>query len=65
MEELIAWAGMRGLTRLELTVISHNKRAVGLCPKMGFEIEGLRRRSLFIQGKYIDEFYMSRLLFPA
>lgn len=65
LEELITWAGNHGLTRLELTVMTHNERAVRLYQKMGFEIEGLRRRSLFVDGEYIDEYAMSKLIFPG
>ncbi len=64
-EELIDWAGKHGLTRLELTVMTHNVRGVRLYQKMGFEIEGLRRRSLFVDGEYVDEYAMSRLIFPG
>lgn len=63
--ELFAWAGKHGLTRLELTVMIHNERAVRLYQKMGFEIEGLRRRSLFVDGEYVDEYLMSRLIFSG
>lgn len=64
-EELIDWAGKHGLTRLELTVMTHNQRGVRLYHKMGFEIEGLRRRALFVDGEYVDEYLMSRLIFPG
>jgi RimJ/RimL family protein N-acetyltransferase len=30
--------------------------------KMGFEIEGTKRHSLFVNGKYIDEYYMAKFL---
>ncbi len=63
--ELFTWAGNQGLTRLELTVMTHNERAVRLYQRMGFEIEGLRRRSLFVNGEYVDEYLMSKLIFPG
>jgi RimJ/RimL family protein N-acetyltransferase len=59
MEE---WANEHHIHRLELTVMEHNKAGIALYNKMGFEIEGTKRHSLFIDGKYIDEYYMSKLL---
>lgn len=61
-EELFSWAHKQNLHRLELTVMSHNKAGKRLYTKMGFEVEGTKRHSLLIDGKYIDEFYMSKLL---
>ncbi|RPF55294.1 GNAT family N-acetyltransferase [Aquisalibacillus elongatus] len=59
MEE---WAIKQQLQRLELTVVTYNEAGVHLYKKMGFEIEGIKRKSLFIDGKYLDEYYMSKLL---
>jgi RimJ/RimL family protein N-acetyltransferase len=59
MEE---WAIKHHIHRLELTVMEHNKAGIALYNKMGFEIEGIKRHSLLIDGKYIDEYYMSKLL---
>lgn len=56
------WARKAGLHRLELTVMAHNRGAVGLYKKMGFQIEGTKRDSLFINDQYVDEFYMAKLL---
>jgi len=56
------WAADVELTRLELTVISDNKAALALYKKMGFEIEGLKKNSLFIDGKYVDEYYMGKAI---
>lgn len=60
--KLEEWAENQGIHRLELTVMVHNKAAIALYEKMGFEIEGTKRHSLLIEGKYIDEYYMSKLL---
>lgn len=62
-EELEAWARRLGyIHRLELTVMTHNARAIGLYRKMGFEIEGTKRHSIRAGGEYIDEYSMSKLL---
>lgn len=63
--ELFAWAPQHGLTRLELTVMAHNQPGVHLYQKMGFEVEGLRRHSLIVDGQYVDEYAMSKLLDEA
>ena len=58
------WARQQGILRLELTVMTHNHAAVSLYQKCGFEIEGTMRRTMFIDGDYIDEYMMAKLL-PA
>jgi len=60
--ELEQWARRHGVHRLELTVMAHNDRAINLYRKMGYEIEGSRRDSLLVNGSYVDEYYMGKLL---
>ncbi|GCD82725.1 GNAT family N-acetyltransferase [Parageobacillus thermoglucosidasius] len=60
--ELERWARTKGIHRLELTVVADNQRAISLYRKMGFEQEGIKRHSLLINGKYVDEYYMAKLL---
>ncbi len=59
---LEAWAQNVGFTRLELTVMLHNKIARALYLSLGFEEEGIKRQSLKIDGNFVDEVYMSKLL---
>lgn len=56
------WAATHHLHRLELTVMSHNERAVHLYQKMGFVTEGVKKDSLQVDGKYVDEYYMAKIL---
>ena len=63
-EHLIRWAPEHGVTRLELTVMTHNEPAVRLYRGMGFEVEGRRRRSLLVDGQPVDEYAMALLLEP-
>ena len=56
------WAVSHGIHRLELTVSVGNARARSLYEKCGFEREGTRRDSLMIDGEYVDELYMAKLL---
>ncbi|ELA8351674.1 MULTISPECIES: GNAT family N-acetyltransferase [Vibrio] len=62
LDKLEIWALEHEFTRLELTVMCHNVRAFNLYRKHGFEVEGTKRNSLKVDGKYINEFYMSKLL---
>ncbi|HEV2374171.1 MAG TPA: GNAT family N-acetyltransferase [Streptosporangiaceae bacterium] len=52
----------RGLSRLELTVMTDNLRAFDLYLRSGFQVEGLRRQALFRDGTPVDEYYMGKLL---
>lgn len=56
------WAKGRNLHRLELTVLVHNEAAINLYKKMGFEIEGVKKHSLLVDGNFVDEYYMGKLL---
>lgn len=65
LESLHDWAQARSLRRLELTVISHNLRAIALYLKMGFVIEGRRSDALRVDGRFVDEYWMAKLLARA
>lgn len=51
-----------GMRRLELTVMAHNVRALGLYATCGYRVEGLRRSALDVDGERVDEYYMGLLL---
>ena len=57
-----AWARARGLHRLELTVMTNNHLGIALYKKMGFQIEGTAQDALRVDGKYVNLYYMSKLL---
>ena len=57
----IDWSTSAKLHRLELTVHTTNLRALGLYLNHGFQVEGVRRHSLKIEGEYVNEYLMSRL----
>jgi RimJ/RimL family protein N-acetyltransferase len=61
-ETLEKWAMDHKLHRLELTVMSHNERAIWLYQKMGFKTEGIKQDSLWVNDKYVDEYYMAKIL---
>ncbi len=62
LERLEEWAHRNNIHRLHLTVPVPNGRAILLYKKVGFEIEGTKKASLLIKGKFIDEYCMSKLL---
>ena len=60
--ELDSWARQNDIKRLELTVMCPNKAAIHLYEKNGFAVEGVRKKAMYVDGEYIDEFYMAKLL---
>lgn len=61
-ENAEAWAKECGITRLELTVMTHNRAGLALYHKRGFVVEGLLRNSLRVDGRYVHEYSMAKLL---
>jgi RimJ/RimL family protein N-acetyltransferase len=62
LTELESWARGNGVRRLELTVMTHNERAVSLYRRVGYEVEGTRRAALLVEGQLVDELWMAKLL---
>lgn len=56
------WAKENRIHRLELTVMEHNRPAMYLYEKCGFQVEGMRKKSLYVDGEFINEFYMGKVL---
>lgn len=56
------WAVTQGLHRLELTVMAHNQRGIALYQRMGFQVEGVKRDDLFVDGGFVDQYMMAKLL---
>ncbi|MHC4955178.1 MAG: GNAT family N-acetyltransferase [Planctomycetota bacterium] len=61
-EELERWARRIGARRLELTVLESNTVALELYKRLGFELEGTKRESVCVDGAYVNELAMSKLL---
>jgi RimJ/RimL family protein N-acetyltransferase len=57
--EVIRWAPTVGLSRLELFVMKSNSRAISLYERMGFRVEGHRRRAYVIDGVPVDDQLMA------
>lgn len=61
-KELDKWSKQNHITRLELTVMCHNKEGIALYRKNGFEIEGIKKHSMYVDNTYIDEYYMAKVM---
>lgn len=55
------WAVKNKIIRLELTVECENVLAIKLYEKMGFSIEGTKKKTMYVNGKYVDEYMMSKI----
>ena len=55
------WALQNKIVRLELTVVCENKSAIRLYEKSGFSIEGKKIKTMYVDGKYVDEYMMSKI----
>ncbi len=60
--ELETWAKNNGVIRIGLTVMVNNEQGIHLYKKKGFKIEGLKEKSIKIDGELIDEYYMAKFL---
>jgi RimJ/RimL family protein N-acetyltransferase len=64
MRELLHWAGDWGYTRIVLSVLASNARAIRLYENFGFVTEGQRRREYAFIGEQV-ELIMVRSLTPG
>jgi ribosomal-protein-alanine N-acetyltransferase len=55
-------ARSHGIERIEAMVRAQNIRGVKLYTRMGYEIEGTRKRGAIIDGTYQDEYYIAKIL---
>ena len=58
MKETLRWAPTVGVSRLELSVMTTNTRAIVVYERLGFKREGLRRRAYMINGLPVDDHLM-------
>ena len=60
-DKLDEWARKNQLKRLELTVEVSNTHAINLYEKQGFSIEGIKRKTMLVDGEFVDEYMMAKL----
>lgn len=60
-KKLDLWAREKSIKRLELSVMCNNEIGKKLYEKIGFKVEGIKRNSMIVNGKYIDEYCMAKL----
>ncbi|MFL5814999.1 MAG: GNAT family N-acetyltransferase [Bdellovibrionia bacterium] len=67
LESLLQWAERQGsIEKVCLSVHADNTRAIALYKKLGFEIEGIRKReTCFGPGEYVDAVLMAKFLNDA
>ena len=64
--EVLARAiSLPGLEQITLQVVTDNTAARQLYQALGFEVFGLERRALKVNGRYLDEEYMALPLLPG
>lgn len=61
-KKLDEWAKLKNIIRLELTVECDNVIAKHLYENMGFVVEGRRLKAMKVDGNYVDEYYMGKIL---
>ena len=59
--QALAAARAFGLQRVELTVRENNANAIALYKKVGFEIEGVQRNAILLDGTYENLILMAVL----
>jgi len=62
LREAVAWSRKKGFLRLELGVLSTNKKALSLYKKFGFQEEGVRKNRYQVDGEWVDEILMAKFL---
>lgn len=63
LTSLVEYAsGTECIAKIDLQVKKENKSAINIYKKSGFEVEGVSRRALFIDGEFYDYLNMGKLI---
>lgn len=49
------------LNRIELSALESNERALGLYKKIGFKVEGIKKKAFYKEGKFVNKVEMAIL----
>jgi L-amino acid N-acyltransferase YncA len=60
MNEIFDYAHSVSIHRLEARVRSGNHRAIQFFSSLGFQVEGLRKDAVLIDGVFVDEIYIAK-----
>ena len=60
--EVIAWAKLYELYRLQLQVQTNNAKALRLYQRLSFKDEGILHRCALVNGEHVDKYQMALLL---
>jgi len=60
--EIINSLAKEGIKKIELVVEVDNARAISFYKKLGFEIEGTRKKLFNRDGEFIDSYFMAKML---
>ena len=47
---------------MNLTVMVNNDKGMALYKKMGFQVEGTMKDSMLVNGEYVDEYSMTKII---
>jgi len=56
------WAVNNKIHRLELNVFDYNERGINLYKKMNYQIEGIKKDSFLVNGNYVNEIMMAKII---
>lgn len=62
MDEMEKWAREKKMHRIQGEVRAENRRAISLYIKHGFSIEGCAKETAWINGKWMDSYYIGKIL---
>lgn len=62
MNTSFEWARENGIEKICLEVFSTNNNAISLYRKLGFEVEGIKKKQFKIRGEYVDDILMAKFL---
>jgi ribosomal protein S18 acetylase RimI-like enzyme len=62
MDYALHWATYHGLEKVCLDVFADNERAMDMYKKYGFVVEGYRKDQFILDGKHVDEVFMSKFI---